>query len=183
VAIQASSPAKLIERAEAVLADSRFLELRLDALANPAAALPKVKEFLAAHRDVTAIATCRRKACGGNFVGSLTAEFTILLAAAEAGCQIVDLEVESAEEAKRAALAKFRDGLRAAGGALLISFHDFAHTKGWTRPPRASRPSGPICEGGFHGQDADRQSRRAPLIEERSLSAQVVASPWARKAW
>ena len=50
--------------------------------------------------------------------------------AAEAGCQIVDLEVESAEEAKPAQLAKFRAGLRAAGAALLVSFHDFTRTKG-----------------------------------------------------
>ena len=50
-----------MERAEAALQDSKFLEFRLDSLPKPAAALPKVKEFLAAHRDVTAIATCRRK--------------------------------------------------------------------------------------------------------------------------
>jgi 3-dehydroquinate dehydratase/shikimate dehydrogenase len=40
--------------------------------------LPKLKEFLAAHRDATAIATCRRKQFGGHFVGSLTAEFEVL---------------------------------------------------------------------------------------------------------
>jgi hypothetical protein len=34
-------------RAEAALADSKFLEFRLDSLAKPAAALPRVKEFLA----------------------------------------------------------------------------------------------------------------------------------------
>jgi 3-dehydroquinate dehydratase/shikimate dehydrogenase len=50
----------MMERAEAALRDSKFLEFRLDSLPNPAA-LPKLKEFLAAHRDVTAIATCRRK--------------------------------------------------------------------------------------------------------------------------
>jgi hypothetical protein len=41
VAIQASSPAEMMERAEAALADSKFLEFRLDSLAKPAAALPK----------------------------------------------------------------------------------------------------------------------------------------------
>ncbi len=41
-------PAELIERAKAALADSKFLEFRLDSLPKPAAALPKVKEFLAA---------------------------------------------------------------------------------------------------------------------------------------
>src|ERR1035437_3748230 len=71
VSIQADSPAGLIERAEGALADSRFLEFRLDWLPKPAAALPLVKDFLAAHRDVTAIATCRRKAFGGRFAGPL----------------------------------------------------------------------------------------------------------------
>ena len=130
VAIQAGSPAELMERAEAALKDAKFLEFRLDSLPKPAAALPKLKEFLSAHRDVTAIATCRRKAFGGNFAGSLTAELEELLEAAEAGCQIVDLEVESAEEAKPAQLAKLRAGLRAAGTALLVSSHDFTRTKG-----------------------------------------------------
>jgi len=130
VAIQAGSPAELMERAEAALKDAKFLEFRLDSLPKPAAALPKLKEFLAAHRDVTAIATCRRKAFGGNFAGSLATELEELLKAAEAGCQIVDLEVESAEEAKPAQLAKLRTGLRALGTALLVSSHDFTRTKG-----------------------------------------------------
>ena len=60
VSIQADSPSELIERAQAVLPDSRFLEFRLDSLPKPLAALPKVKEFLNGRRDVTAIATCRR---------------------------------------------------------------------------------------------------------------------------
>jgi 3-dehydroquinate dehydratase/shikimate dehydrogenase len=129
VAIQASSPEELIERAASALTDSRFLEFRLDSLAKPASALPKVKQFLAAHRDTTVLATCRRKQFGGLFTGSLKTELEVLLAAAEAGCQIVDLEVESAEEAAPRQLDQLRDGLRAAGTALLISFHDFSRTK------------------------------------------------------
>ena len=129
VAIQASSAEELIERAASALTDSRFLEFRLDSLAKPASALPKVKQFLAAHRDTTVLATCRRKQFGGLFTGSLKAELEVLLAAAEAGCQIVDLEVESAEEAAPKQLDQLRGGLRAAGTALLISFHDFSRTK------------------------------------------------------
>jgi 3-dehydroquinate dehydratase/shikimate dehydrogenase len=130
VAIQAGSATELFERAEAALRDSKFLEFRLDSLPKPAGALPRLKEFLAAHREVTAIATCRRRDFGGNFVGSLSLELATLLGAAQAGCQIADLEVESAEKAKPAQLAKFREGLRAAGTALLVSFHDFTRTKG-----------------------------------------------------
>jgi 3-dehydroquinate dehydratase/shikimate dehydrogenase len=126
VAIQAGSLGELFERAEAALKDAKFLEFRLDSLPKPTAALARLKEFLAEHRDVTAIATCRRKEFGGNFEGPLTAELDVLLKAAQAGCQIVDLEVESAEEAKPAQIAK----LRAAGVALLVSFHDFMRTRG-----------------------------------------------------
>jgi 3-dehydroquinate dehydratase/shikimate dehydrogenase len=129
VAIQASSAAELIERATAALVDARFLELRLDSLPKPATALPKVKEFLEAHREVTAIATCRRKEYGGGFEGSLKAELDVLTKAAEAGCQIVDLEVESAEEAAPRQLEQLRAALRAVGAALLVSFHDFTRTK------------------------------------------------------
>ncbi len=129
IAIQATSPSELVEQAEAALADSKFIELRLDSLPKPALALPQIKEFLVAHRDATAIATCRRKEHGGHFTGSLKAELEILTAAAEAGCRIVDLEVESAEEVSARQLDQFRDALRAAGTSLLISFHDFARTK------------------------------------------------------
>ena len=100
VAIQGATPAEMWERAGGAQ-ETKFVEFRLDALPKPASALPGLKEFLAGHRDVTAIATCRRKQFGGHFVGSLTAELELLAKAAEAGCSIVDLEVESAEEAKR----------------------------------------------------------------------------------
>ena len=129
VAIQARTSAEMIERAEAAIADTRFLELRLDFLPRPAAILPDLKSFLAGRRDVIAIATCRRKDNGGNFAGSLASEFDILLKTAQAGCQIVDLEVESAEEAKPSHLQKFREALRGAGSALLVSFHDFSRTR------------------------------------------------------
>jgi 3-dehydroquinate dehydratase / shikimate dehydrogenase len=130
VSLGGATPAELFGRAEDAIKDARFLEFRLDALAKPAAALPQLKEFLNRHRDVMGLATCRRKEHGGGFTGSLTAELEILLKAAEAGCQIVDLEVECAEQANRPQLARFRAGLRAAASSLLISFHDFSRTKG-----------------------------------------------------
>jgi 3-dehydroquinate dehydratase / shikimate dehydrogenase len=130
VSLGGATPAELLARAEDAIKDARFLEFRLDALAKPAAALPQLKDFLNRHRDVMGLATCRRKEHGGGFTGSLTAELEILLKAAEAGCQIVDLEVESAEQANRPQLARFRAGLRAAGASLLVSFHDFSRTKG-----------------------------------------------------
>jgi 3-dehydroquinate dehydratase/shikimate dehydrogenase len=128
VALQASTPAELMERAEAALADALFLEFRLDALDAPMEALQPLRDFLSAHPAVTAIATCRRRANGGSFTGSLEEEIQILGQAAEAGCRIVDLEVESAEAATPAQFDALRQRLQAAGAELLISFHDFVQT-------------------------------------------------------
>ena len=165
----------MIERAEQALRDSKFLELRLDALAKPAAALPKVKEFLAEHRDVVAIATCRRKAFGGNFVRSLSEEFAVLLAAAEAGCSIVDLEVESAEEAKPAQFAKFRDGLRAVGTSLLISYHDFTRTKGLEQAAdRIAAFEPDFIKVVSTARSLTDNLAVLNLIEDRSLASHVV---------
>jgi 3-dehydroquinate dehydratase/shikimate dehydrogenase len=129
IAIQGRTPAEMMERAEKALADSRFVEFRMDSLPRPAGILPDLKNFMAGHRDVIAIATCRRKDNGGNFSGSITAEFEVLLKCAQSGCRIIDLEIESAEQVRPAQLQKFREALRVAGAALLVSFHDFARTR------------------------------------------------------
>ena len=175
MAIQGGTAAEMTERAEAALSDSKFLEFRLDSLAKPAAALPKLREFLANQRDVTAIATCRRKPFGGHFVGSSTSELEVLLKAAEAGCQIVDLEVESAEEAKPAALARFRDGLRATGAALLVSFHDFTRTRALEQAAARIEAFAPeFVKVVSTARTLADNLAVLKLIEDRSLSAQVV---------
>ena len=128
VAIQASTPAEMFARAAAALKDARFLEFRLDSLPSPSSALPRLKKFLAEH-NLTAIATCRRKPNSGGFTGSLDEELSILLKAARAGCRIVDLEIESAEEASPSQLERFRAALRKTGAQLIVSFHDFSRTR------------------------------------------------------
>ncbi|HMD76101.1 MAG TPA: shikimate dehydrogenase [Terracidiphilus sp.] len=176
VAIQAGSAAEMMERAEAALKDSKFLEFRLDSLAKPAAALPRLKEFLAQHRDVTAIATCRRKQFGGNFKGSLKAELEVLAEAAEAGCQIVDLEVESAEQAKPTQLGKFRLGLGAAGAALVVSSHDFAKTRGLERAAARIESFAPdFVKVVSTARSLADNLAVLRLIEDRSLTAHVVS--------
>jgi 3-dehydroquinate dehydratase/shikimate dehydrogenase len=175
VAIQAASAAEMVERASAALADTKFIEFRLDSLARPAEALPALKRFLSARRDVTAIATCRRKLFGGKFAGALTSEFDLLSKAAETGCQIVDLEVESAEEAKPAALANFREGLRAAGTALLISFHDLTRTKNLDQAAERIEAFAPdFIKVVSTARSLTDNLAVLRLIERRSLSAQVV---------
>jgi 3-dehydroquinate dehydratase/shikimate dehydrogenase len=175
VAIQASTPAELMEHAERAFQETKFLEFRLDFLPRPAALLPDLKEFLAGHRDATAIATCRRKDNGGHFSGSLTAELDVLLKAAQAGCQIADLEVESAEELRPAQLEKFREGLRAAGTALLVSFHDFTRTRGLEQAAdriAAFEPDYVKVVSTAHSLADNLAVLR--LIEDRSRSAHVV---------
>jgi 3-dehydroquinate dehydratase/shikimate dehydrogenase len=175
VALQGATPAELFERAEAALKDAKFLEFRLDSLTKPAAALPQLKEFLSGHRDTTAIATCRREPNGGNFAGSLSSELDILLKAAQAGCQIVDLEVESAEEAKPAQLARFRDALRAAAAALLVSFHDFTRTKALDLAAARIQAFHPdFVKVVSTARTLADNLAVLKLIEDRSLSAQVV---------
>jgi 3-dehydroquinate dehydratase / shikimate dehydrogenase len=175
VAIQAGSAAEMMERAEAALEDTRFLEFRLDSLGRPGSALAALTEFLAEHKDVTAIATCRRKDHGGHFAGSLTAELEVLLKAAQAGCRIVDLEVESAEEARSAQFEKFREGLRSTSAALLVSFHDFARTRGLEQAANriaAFHPDFVKVVSTAHALTDNLAVLR--LIEDRSRSAHVV---------
>jgi 3-dehydroquinate dehydratase/shikimate dehydrogenase len=126
VAIQGNTPTELFDRAESAVKHFKFIELRLDSLSRPANAFSYLKQFLGEHKDVTVIATCRRKAHGGGFDGPIAAQLEILTKAAQTGCHIIDLEVESAEECKSAQLSK----LRSAGASLLISFHDYSRTKG-----------------------------------------------------
>ncbi len=175
VAVQGSTSTEMWERAAAAADEAKFIEFRLDTLAKPASAFPGLQEFLATHRDVSSIATCRRKQHGGHFAGSLAAELEILLKAAEAGCSIVDLEVESAEEAKVSQLAKFRAALRAAGAALLISFHDFTRTKGLEQAAERIEAFGPdFVKVVSTARSLADNLAVLKLIEDRSLSSHVV---------
>ena len=123
-AVIGASPAEIIERAVVALRETPFLEFRLDYLPKPALALPGLKQFLAEHTAVTAIATCRLQKNGGRFAGSERQELEILTEAAAAGAHLVDLEIESAE----VLTAKALDALRAAGAGIIVSHHDFKQT-------------------------------------------------------
>ena len=130
VAITGATAAELIEKAEAAVKENPFLEFRLDYLDKPLLALPRIKQFLADHTAATVIATCRRAESGGKFDGTVAVELDILLKAGQAapegtGCQIVDLELESAEALRKADLQKLRDS----GAALIISYHNFKETR------------------------------------------------------
>ena len=124
VAVTGSDPAQLAEKAEGLVRDNSFLEFRLDYLSRPGLALPKIKRFLDSHPGVVVIATCRRAASGGKFRGSIASQLDILSKAASAGCQLVDVELQTAVKCKPQQLQKLRNR-----AALILSFHDFRGTK------------------------------------------------------
>jgi 3-dehydroquinate dehydratase/shikimate dehydrogenase len=124
VAIAAASPAELIEKAEAVSRDNPFVEFRLDYIARPGLALAKIREFSETHPHVSIIATCRRAATGGKFKGAISSQIEVLAKAAEAGCQLIDVELQTAIRLKPAQLAKLRSK-----AAIVLSFHDFKATQ------------------------------------------------------
>ncbi|HLJ86435.1 MAG TPA: shikimate dehydrogenase [Candidatus Angelobacter sp.] len=124
VAIVASNPAEMAEKADAVVRDNPFIEFRLDYLPKPALALPKIKSFVEYHPEALIIATCRRSAGGGKFGGSVAAQVDILVKAAHQGCHLVDVEVETASQLKPADFTRLKRS-----AALILSSHDFRHTR------------------------------------------------------
>lgn len=124
VAVIGTTAEEMIAKAEPLIRDNPFLEFRLDYLANPAAALPKVKRLLETRPDALIIGTCRRAVNGGKFKGSAAAQLEILVKAAAAGCQLLDVEVETAEAVRASEMQKLRDV-----ASIILSYHDFKATK------------------------------------------------------
>jgi 3-dehydroquinate dehydratase / shikimate dehydrogenase len=125
VPIIGDTPDEMVEKAAVAIREISFLEFRLDYLPKPLLAIPRLRDFLSDHSEVTAIATCRRIPNGGRFKGTMAAEFEVLHKAAASGCRLLDIEIQTAEAAKPADLEK----LRAEGAGLIISYHDFNATK------------------------------------------------------
>jgi 3-dehydroquinate dehydratase / shikimate dehydrogenase len=124
LAVTGADPVELIEKAEGLIRDNTFLEFRLDYLSRPALALPKIKRFTEYHPQVVAIATCRRKASGGRFRGSMASQLELLGKAAVAGCHLLDIELQTATKCKSEQLQRLRNR-----AALILSYHDFRGTK------------------------------------------------------
>ncbi|MFZ0213806.1 MAG: shikimate dehydrogenase [Candidatus Acidiferrales bacterium] len=104
---------------------TRTVELRLDWLKDD-------KEFerfvfLLRRRKhdprVSLIATCRRKEAGGRFRNGVTAQLARLQEAVRAGCNWVDLEIESVES-----VPAFVIDLYTSGARRILSYHDFDGT-------------------------------------------------------
>jgi 3-dehydroquinate dehydratase / shikimate dehydrogenase len=123
LALQAPTPGELLQRAERAAREAQLLELRLDALKQPTAAIQPLREFLHSTPQTLVIATCRKSTYGGGFKGSTDAEWAVLKHAAGAGCALIDLELQSAERLSAHALADLRQQTN-----LIVSYHDHKTT-------------------------------------------------------
>jgi 3-dehydroquinate dehydratase/shikimate dehydrogenase len=124
VAVTGSDASDMVAKAETLVRDNPLLEFRLDYLPKPSLAIPRIRRFTEYHPHVVAIATCRRVASGGKFRGSVASELDILNKAASAGCQLLDLEMQSAAQCRPEQVQRLRKR-----AALILSYHDFRGTK------------------------------------------------------
>jgi 3-dehydroquinate dehydratase / shikimate dehydrogenase len=124
VAVTGRDASEMVEKAETFVRDNPFVEFRLDYLPKPVLALPKLKKFAEYHPHVYSIATCRRLPNGGKFRGSVAAQLQMLTKAADSGCQLVDVEWQTAERTRPEQIQKLRTR-----AALILSYHDFRGTK------------------------------------------------------
>ena len=124
VALTGDTIGEMLDAAELQVKENSFMEFRLDYVDNPLAALPKLKKFLSENSVVTAIATCRRSSNGGRFHGNAAAQIDVLKKAAEAGCQLVDVELETAQTVKKPEIDALREMT-----AVILSFHDYEATE------------------------------------------------------
>jgi 3-dehydroquinate dehydratase / shikimate dehydrogenase len=124
VAIAASNPAEMVQKADLIVRDNPFIEFRLDYLSKPALGLAKLKTFVEFHPEALIVATCRRAVNGGKFRGSVASQIDLLVKAANIGCHLVDVELETAAHLKPSDFNRLR---RSAN--LILSYHDFRGTK------------------------------------------------------
>jgi 3-dehydroquinate dehydratase/shikimate dehydrogenase len=124
LAVSGETIEDMLAAAESMARDNPFVEFRLDYLKQPLAAFSKIHRFLETHQYVTAIGTCRRTENGGKFKGSLASQLEVLTKARTAGCQLVDLELQSALKMKPEVVARLRTH-----AGLILSFHDFRATR------------------------------------------------------
>jgi 3-dehydroquinate dehydratase/shikimate dehydrogenase len=108
-------------RREAASGES-FFEFRLDFLDRPRNGPAAIKQFLDEFPDAIVLATCRRHQNHGRFNGSIEEQLAILDQATEAGAQVVDIEIETAEAADER-LNQLRGHAR-----VIVSYHNFEAT-------------------------------------------------------
>lgn len=97
-------------------------ELRLDYLQDLSRLESDLHRMLVRLRYPQTIATCRRVQAGGHFEGTVEKQIEVLGAAARAGCQWVDIEVESIKELRNHPFKDF------APAKVIVSYHNYKNT-------------------------------------------------------
>jgi 3-dehydroquinate dehydratase/shikimate dehydrogenase len=153
------------------LGETPTVELRLDWLANDGErekALAWVKRFAA--KKAVLIATCRRRAGGGEFAGGAVEELFWLMKAKEAGCAWCDLEMETLRELPGKSVEGY-----ALPAKVLLSIHDFRRT------PRSLEKVKIAARGGVDAVKVAAMSRRLTdstrLLRLARGTGKVVAVP------
>ena len=123
VALGFQTPEELSAAAEREFKDgSKFLEFRLDYLADAASGVEVMRSFRRNYPDSFILATCRHKQNAGYFKGSIEEQIKVLEGAGLSGAAALDLEIESAEKA-RPAIRGMRDA-----APVFVSYHNFQGT-------------------------------------------------------
>ena len=122
--VAASTAAEMSKLVRSALTHTNTVELRLDWLTSDA----ERTSFLGwlrtrRPRNLTFIATCRRREGGGKFAGGVDRELYWLIQAREAGCQWCDLEVETLRKLPGQSVREYPVPPR-----VLLSVHDFDRT-------------------------------------------------------
>ena len=97
-------------------------ELRLDYLQDLSQFESRLRQMLMRLHFPQTIATCRMATAGGMLRGTLADQAAILTAAVRAGCQWVDIEIESLQKGGAALLKELRPA------KIIVSYHDFHKT-------------------------------------------------------
>jgi 3-dehydroquinate dehydratase / shikimate dehydrogenase len=97
-------------------------ELRLDYLEDFSQFEYHLHQMLGRLHFPQTIATCRMAAAGGKFQGTLADQVAVLSAAIRAGCQWIDVEIESVQKAGSGILKEFRDV------KTIVSYHNYQKT-------------------------------------------------------
>ena len=97
-------------------------ELRLDHLQDFSQLESQLHQMLVRLHSPQAIATCRMEAAGGKFQGSLADQSAVLSAAVRAGCQWVDVEIESVQKNGAALFKELKPA------KIIVSYHNFQKT-------------------------------------------------------
>ena len=97
-------------------------ELRLDYLKEFEDFGTRLHQMLSHLHFPHIVATCRRQEAGGQFSGTVEQQAEILKAAAKAGCQWVDLEIESVARLGRKVLHDLRPA------KVIVSYHNYRKT-------------------------------------------------------